>query len=353
MHLNNQVLEPKKTHPDYDKLYKVRPFIKTLSETFTKYYKPKKNISIDESMIRFKGRSCLRQYMPKKPIKWGYKIWVRADEQGYVDEFQIYTGKIGNFVEKELGPRVITDLTRSLVGKNYQIYFDNYFTSISLLRKLKKENIYACGTIRKGRKNMQIDFKSNKIFKRGEYDCRATDDGLTCVKWMHKRIVFFASNFHNQNSVVYVNRKNKDGTVEELQCPKLVKDYTKHMGYVDKADMLKSVYEIDRKSKKWWHRIFFVDVSVVNSHIIYKSRCEGNTMDLKIFCLAIVGGLLGARSETRTRYQNENLKMGPVDVRIEMKSSAAIPDKTTAYCLMLQDRLVEFTPLTGEVNKIV
>ncbi|XP_055385862.1 uncharacterized protein LOC129616510 [Condylostylus longicornis] len=54
-----------------------------------------------------------------------------------------------------------------------------------------------------------------------------------------------------------------------------------------------------------------------------------------------------------TRYQNENLKMGPVDVRIEMKSSTAIPDKTTAYCLMLHDRLVEFTPLTGEVNKIV
>ncbi|XP_055388336.1 uncharacterized protein LOC129616789 [Condylostylus longicornis] len=54
-----------------------------------------------------------------------------------------------------------------------------------------------------------------------------------------------------------------------------------------------------------------------------------------------------------TRYQNENLKMGPVDVRIEMKSSAAIPDKTTAYCLILHDRLVEFTPLTGEVNKIV
>ncbi|XP_055379534.1 uncharacterized protein LOC129610815 [Condylostylus longicornis] len=54
-----------------------------------------------------------------------------------------------------------------------------------------------------------------------------------------------------------------------------------------------------------------------------------------------------------TRYQNENLKMGPVDVRIEMKSSAAIPDKTTAYCLMLHDRLEEFTPLKGEVNKIV
>ena len=42
---------------------------------------------------------------------------------------------------------------------------------------------------------------------------------------------------------------------------------------VDKADMLKSLYEIDRKSPEWWHRIFFhlLDVALVNSYIIYKN----------------------------------------------------------------------------------
>lgn len=54
-----------------------------------------------------------------------------------------------------------------------------------------------------------------------------------------------------------------------------------------------------------------------------------------------------------TRYQNENLKVGSVDVRIEMKTAEKIPANTSAYCLMLHDRLVEFTPLTGEVNKIM
>ena len=45
------------------------------------------------------------------------------------------------------------------------------------------------------------------------------------------------------------------------------KDYNKHMGYVDKADMLKSVYDLDRKSREWWHRIafYFLDVSLVNA----------------------------------------------------------------------------------------
>ncbi|XP_055371863.1 uncharacterized protein LOC129605890 [Condylostylus longicornis] len=54
-----------------------------------------------------------------------------------------------------------------------------------------------------------------------------------------------------------------------------------------------------------------------------------------------------------TRYQNENLKMGPVDIRIELKTSEMIPANITTYCLMLHDRLVEFTPLSGEVVKTI
>ena len=42
-------------------------------------YKPACENSIDEAMIPFKGRSSMKQYMPKKPIKRGFKIWVRAD----------------------------------------------------------------------------------------------------------------------------------------------------------------------------------------------------------------------------------------------------------------------------------
>jgi hypothetical protein len=53
-----------------------------------------------------------------------------------------------------------------------------------------------------------------------------------------------------------------------------------------------------------------------------------------------------------TRYQNDNLKQGPVDVKIELKASKDIPPRTTAFCLILHDCLVELKPLTGEVNKL-
>lgn len=60
----------------------------------------------------------MKQYMPMKPIKRGCKIWVRADDFGYVCEFQIYTGKVQGKPEN-LGERVVRDLSRALVQKHY------------------------------------------------------------------------------------------------------------------------------------------------------------------------------------------------------------------------------------------
>ncbi len=73
-------------------------------------------------------------------------MWVRADlENGYISQFQVYSGKVGNRSEKHLGERIVKDLTRGLVGKYYTIYCDNYFTSIQLFDDLLKDCIYALG----------------------------------------------------------------------------------------------------------------------------------------------------------------------------------------------------------------
>lgn len=87
IHVNDNTKATKKGEQNYDKLYKVRPFLNFLSMTFKKCYMPTKIQSIDESMIWFKGRSVFKIYMPPKPIKWGYKVWIRANENGYISEF--------------------------------------------------------------------------------------------------------------------------------------------------------------------------------------------------------------------------------------------------------------------------
>ena len=73
-------------------------------------------------MIKFKGRSVMKQHVPKKPIKRGLKVWVRADsDNGFVCEYQVYCGKEKRS-ETGLESRVVRDLTRTIVRKKTITY---------------------------------------------------------------------------------------------------------------------------------------------------------------------------------------------------------------------------------------
>jgi hypothetical protein len=50
--------------------------------------------------------------------------------------------------------------------------------------------------------------------------------------------------------------------------------------------------------------------------------------------------------------QNDSIKIGTVDVRLEIFTSKAIPASTCAYCLILHDTHYTYTPITGDVRKI-
>ncbi|XP_065172195.1 uncharacterized protein [Atheta coriaria] len=51
--------------------------------------------------------------------------------------------------------------------------------------------------------------------------------------------------------------------------------------------------------------------------------------------------------------QNESVKSSTIDLQIEMESKNAFPSNTKAYCLILFDAVVEYTPLTGIVRKLI
>ena len=145
--------------PDYNKLGKVQPVIDSLCESFQSVYTPGKNVSVDEAMIPFKGRSTLKQYMPMKPVKRGIKVWALADAaNGFIANFQVYTGKRGDQVEKGLGANVVTTLTKPYVNSFSHIYFDNFFTGVDLL-DLEGANLYSCGTIRTNGKGFPTQLK--------------------------------------------------------------------------------------------------------------------------------------------------------------------------------------------------
>ena len=125
----------------------VQPLIDHLSTRFAEVYQPHRDVTIDEAMIKFKGRSSLKQYMPLKSTKRGVKVWVAADStNGYFSHFEVYIGKKGNSVEQGLGARVVKTLTSRL--KANTIMHTSISISLCLLEDLE-DKIHACGTARK------------------------------------------------------------------------------------------------------------------------------------------------------------------------------------------------------------
>ena len=107
-----------RSSPHYDKLGKIRPVIKVLCEQFSPNYNLHREVSIDEAMIPFKGCSSMKQYMPKKPVWRGLKVWTLADaHNGYVSLIDVYTGRKGDTTEHGLGARVVKDLCSDLSSK--------------------------------------------------------------------------------------------------------------------------------------------------------------------------------------------------------------------------------------------
>lgn len=94
-HLNDNSGYVPKGEPGHDPLYKLRPFLVPLVEKFQAHYTLNREVSVDESMIGFKGRLGFIQYMPKKPTKWGMKAYVLADaHNGYMYSWHLYTGML-------------------------------------------------------------------------------------------------------------------------------------------------------------------------------------------------------------------------------------------------------------------
>jgi len=134
LHLADNSHSPEKGSPGY-KLYKLGGLHEVLNDSFYSMHHPAQELSVDEQMVGTRCRLGFIQYMPKKPTKFGIKIWTLAEAQsGYCLSFQIYTGKTDNAQEKGLSYRVVSDLVSKYLNKNHHVYQDNYFTSIPLLK---------------------------------------------------------------------------------------------------------------------------------------------------------------------------------------------------------------------------
>lgn len=211
--------------------------------------------------------------MPKKPTKWGIKVWACCDARsGYIHSFDVYTGADPSKPThpKGLAYDVVMKLLESRLNKGHAVYMDNFYSSPVLFLDLLSHGTLASGTVRTNRRHFPSAIKPDQHEKNARgYSNFLFHNKLTATRWYDNKDVYALSTIYS-DSLTTVRRQVEKET-KDIDCPLIISDYNKFMGGVDLADQAMCYYSVGRKTMKWWRRVFWRvhDMAITNAYVVY------------------------------------------------------------------------------------
>ena len=177
-------------------------------------------MAVDEAMIPYFGKNNSKQRIQNKPVRVGYKMWVLAEESGYIVQFYPYQGAKQNGPQRStphswgLGEMTVLELVENLPKDiSYHIFIDNFFTSIILMKFLGDKNIKASGTLKQNRITKDCTIARRPFMdktRRGHVEQQTASDKATIVGWKDNKVVYFTSNSDGNSPQVAVERYCRD-----------------------------------------------------------------------------------------------------------------------------------------------
>jgi len=272
-----------------DPILKVRPFLSHLNTRFRAVRQARRELCVDETMTKFKGRSSIKVRMPSKPVPMGFEHFTLSEAKtGYVFNDEAHVGKqvkmvfekdempqpkfIGNFMGK-----VTTYLARHYLGKGHHLVFDNRFTSAKLLEYLfRYHRTTGVGSLRGNSAEMPSDFKIMRKAKvtpeeRGMHTIRQ-NGRLVMTAWKDKSTLCILSTGTDPRKPVESVERRCGANKVKVLCPYQVTDYQNNYKGVDLSNQLTASYRVGRRCKRW-HRYFFfhkINQVLVNAYINWK-----------------------------------------------------------------------------------
>ena len=276
--------------PKQDPRHKINLYLEKLAKNFQKYYTLGDNITIDESLIHFKGRNSMKFYIPMKPHKYGFKIHLLCDsDTHYLYNMLFDPGRSGkNFIWSEdsasLAESIVLKLLSAVTDKTRRrnVFFDGWYSSINLMKKLTKLGFLNTTVLRANSKELPT-----KIKKEG-YD-KALNEEILIQKYEGKKTIYFATNYKID--------------IEELRNIYNIKNRG-----VDTFDQYLEISSIQRRTLKWYKKIFLfgIDCSIINSKILFELRTGKQTTTVK-FKEALIEQIFALNSNNKRRYHEDNI----------------------------------------------
>lgn len=133
-----EIGEDKNKNSTFDPREKIKIILNYIIQKSKDYARLGKMLTIDESIVAFKGRNKMKFFMPNKPTKWGFKIHCLVDSNtNYLYNLILDPGKhykylIKNEYNEKLTESIVLTLLKGLENTGRVIYFDSWNTSFSL-----------------------------------------------------------------------------------------------------------------------------------------------------------------------------------------------------------------------------
>ncbi|CAF3536949.1 unnamed protein product [Rotaria sp. Silwood1] len=266
----------------------------------------------------------MKQHMPNKPHRWGYKMFLLAGgESGICYHFLFYVGK-SDFDTQEQGfcTKVVLELCETVP------------------LELNKLGIYSVGTVRADRLLGLIVKDEKDLSKEGKesMDHRVAGvDGveLCAVRWYDNKTDNCLSTLYGCQPTDLVERwSSKEKNHIQIAQPNIVKAYNQYMGGVDLIDMLISLYRINGRSKKYYTKIIFhlIDLSIVNGWLLYCRHCsqlniqKRGTMSLLLFRISVAEAMLKSAPPTPSTKRGRPSLDSTSNENNQTTTSRAVPN---------------------------
>ena len=272
-----------------DRIWKIRPIVTRLQETFLRAFELGRWMSFDEMVIPSRSsQNRVRIYLKNKPHKFGTKLFALCcAKTNYCkrfatvshtypenlltlyrirDRIEIYCGdKLQKATRKRpaqpvaAGTPAPTYSGPVAVMRNLKAVFpdgvdrsmkrviitDREYTSVALALRLKRMGFYTVGTVQPKRLGFPtaLKYKCKKTpasIERGFSRVAALkkEPDVKATVWFDKAPVYFISTGVACKETT-LKRKGSDGRAVTLPCPELVVTYNKYMGGVDSHDQLR------------------------------------------------------------------------------------------------------------------
>lgn len=219
-----------------DKMWKIRTLFNAINVNCSQNWNLPRMVSIDESLLLWKGHHSLRRYIANKAAKFGFKIYALADSiEGYVTRMIIDEGKRTRYhphCPESLnvpGKLVWTLMSENgALDKGHLLATDNYYTDVHLSTSLFERMTDTIRTVRKDRRDLPSSVLKATYKTQGERITKYNGE-LRLMNWRDSKEVRILSTVGSPEDVRIVKSKPSKNPHAAVKKPELILLYNQAM----------------------------------------------------------------------------------------------------------------------------